>query len=325
MPPLFRNQHVIVFTCLICMLGLLYRPTIAEAGVADQSSPTMKAAPIVEGHDDLLSPDKKTRERAFKALYAQILAQGDISFDFLRDPDKLISALEKAASSDDKDSAGAATYVIFQFATVGGSRKAAEQRGMDIPESDSFESWFEAYKRFDKFGVNATLARLAAEGEGFVQEHAVLAIFTQDVMSEKNDDLIIDTFRSANVEDETLRWILFGLVLSVSDLPGSNDMRRPISIKLAKAIHELLSNEELPVRRLAAKVLAYSSSQNARDVIIEGLISGTSDDVFERSLQILRQQNSAEVKHDPRHADVINALDSESRKKAYVDLIQSLQ
>ncbi len=321
MPPLFRNQHVIAFTYLICMLGLLYRPTIAEAGVGDQSSPTMKAAPIVEGHDDLLSPDKKTRERAFKALYAQIFAQGDISFDFLRDPDKLISTLEKAASSDDKDSAGAATYVIFQFATVGGSRKAAEQRGMDIPESDLFE----AYKRFDKFGVNATLARLAAEGEGFVQEHAVLAIFTHDVMSEKNDDLIIDTFRSANVEDETLRWILFGLVLSVSDLPGSNDMRRPISIKLAKAIHELLSNEELPVRRLAADVLATSRSESVRDVVIEGLISGTSDDVFERSLQILKKQNSADVKLDPRHADVINALDSESRKKAYVDLIKSLQ
>ena len=321
MPPLFRNQHVIAFTYLICMLGLLYRPTIAEAGVGDQTSPTMKAAPIVEGHDDLLSPDKKTRERAFKALYAQIFAQGDISFDFLRDPDKLISTLEKAASSDDKDSAGAATYVIFQFATAGGSKKAAEDRGMDIPESDLFE----AYKRFDKFGVNATLARLAAEGEGFVQEHAVLAIFTQDVMSEKNDDLIIDTFRSANVEDETLRWILFGLVLSVSDLPGSNDMRRPISIKLAEAIHELLSNEELPVRRLAADVLATSRSESVRDVIIEGLISGTSDDVFERSLQILKKQNSADVKLDPRHADVINALDSESRKKAYVDLIQSLQ
>lgn len=321
MPPLFRNQHVIAFTYLICMLGLLYRPTIAEAGVGDQTSPTMKAAPIVEGHDDLLSPDKKTRERAFKALYAQIFAQGDISFDFLRDPDKLISTLEKAASSDDKDSAGAATYVIFQFATAGGSKKAAEERGMDIPESDLFE----AYKRFDKFGVNATLARLAAEGEGFVQEHAVLAIFTQDVMSEKNDDLIIDTFRSANVEDETLRWILSGLVLSVSDLPGSNDMRRPISIKLAKAIHELLSNEELPVRRLAADVLATSRSESVRDVVIEGLISGTSDDVFERSLQILKKQNSADVKLDPRHADVINALDSESRKKAYVDLIQSLQ
>lgn len=350
MPQLSGNRLVIARTYLICMLGLLYLPTTVAAqsvqestdsadkvvaGTADTTtatanidSPTSvpdpnaaKGARVVKGYHDLLSPDKKISERAFKALYNQIFQLGEVSFDFLDDPEALISALSKTMLSDDKNIAAGSTYIIAQIGMAGGNRKWAEERGMAVQDYGLSEP----YQHFDKFGVNDTLARLATEAEGDVQEYAVLAIFLQDVMSEKNDVLIIDTFRSANTDDDTLRRILFGLVGSVYDLPGSIGLKRPISSELARALYELLSHEELPVCRSASKVLAYSDSENARDVVIAGLIAGPNDEVFERSLRILKQHNGAELKQDPRLRDVVNSLEGESRKKAYSEFLESLE
>ncbi len=350
MPPLSGNRRAIALAYLICMLALLCRPTAAAAQRAQQSNesaynavasiaatttvtanndsrisePDPNAAnglSIIKGYVDLLSPDRKIRKRAFRALYNQIFALGEVSFDFLGNPESLVSTLERAASSADKELAAAATYVISHIAMAGGNKKAAEKRGMAIQDS----ALSGPYQQFDKFRVNDTLARLATEAEGDVREYAVLAIFYQDVMSEKNDDLIVSIFRSANTDDDTLRWVLLALKESVYDMPGSNAKKRPISSVLAKALYELLRHEELPVRRAASKVLAYSNSSNARDAVIEGLISGTNDEVFEFSMQILEQHNSDDLKRDPRHREVMNSLNGESRIEAYSDFVRSLE
>ena len=119
------------------------------------------------------------------------------------------------------------------------------------------------YQQFEKFGVNDILAKLAGEGEGNAQQYAIIAIVSQDVMSEENDDLIADTFRSPKTDDDTLSTILVALAGSVYSIPGTSYRKRPISSQLAEALYELLSYDGIsPVRSSASKVLAFSDSKN---------------------------------------------------------------
>jgi len=214
------------------------------------------------------------------------------------------------------------TYIIRHIATVSGSAEVARERGID---QNTF-GLTEHYRQFEKFEINDTLNKLAAEAEGSIQEDAIVAIYVQDVMSEKNDDLLIRTFRSPKTDDRTLSTLLVSLAGTVYIPPGENYTTRRISSELANALYELLSYDGISsVRSSAAKVLAYTDSKNARDVVIAGLIAGPNDEVFERSLRILKQHNGAELKQDPRLRDVVNSLEGESRKKAYGEFLESVE
>lgn len=338
------------FTHLICVLGLLYLPTTVAAqpaqmstesadrleestaettaATADTDSPTeapdsnaTKAVQAENRYDDLLSSDKNVSERAFRGLHNQVFAYGEAEFDFLDDPESLISALSKTMLSDDEDIAAWSTSVIAHIALVGGNIKYAKENGIEPNDYGLSEH----YQQFEKFGINDALATLATEAEGITQQFAIEAIILQDIMSEKNDDLTINTFRSPETDDDLLNKILLGLAVSVYDGPGGTNRKRPISSELASALYGLLSYESRrSIRSLAAKVLAYSGSNNARDVVFSGLIAGSSDEVFQRSLWILKQHNYPGLKEDPRHSDVMNSLVGESKKQAYSEFVQSL-
>ena len=341
-----RNRLAIAFTHLIGTLGLVYLPatiaaqhtpistesadlveestveTTAATSDTDSTTNAPKAVQVVNRYDDLLSSDKTIRERAFDDLFGQIYQLRDAQFDFLGNPEELISVLSKTLLSDNKDVAAWSAGVIAHIASVSGSFKLAEERGMDV---QVYSYLVGPYQQFEKFGVNDILAKLAGEGEGNAQQYAIIAIVSQDVMSEENDDLIADTFRSPKTDDDTLSTILVALAGSVYRIPGTSYQKRPISSQLAAALYELLSYDGIsPVRSSASKVLAWSNSKNARDVVLDGLIAAPNDEVFERSLWILRQHDSAELKKDPRLSIVMKSLMEESRKQAYSNFVQSL-
>lgn len=340
-----RNRLAIAFTHLIGTLGLVYLPatiaaqhtpigtesadlveestveTTAATSDTDSTTNAPKAVQVVNRYDDLLSSDKTIRERAFDELFGQIFRLREVDFDFLGNPEELISVLSKTLLSDDKNVAAWSAIVIAHIATVNGSIKLAEERGTDIRDYGLVEP----YQQFEKFGVNDALAKLVTEADGDAQQYAIVAIVSQDVMSEKHDDLIVDTFRSPKTDDDTLSTILVALAGSVYSIPGTSYRKRPISNQLAEALYELLSYDGIsPVRSSASKVLAYSNTKNARDVVLDGLIAAPNDEVFERSLWILRQHDSAELKKDPRLSNVMKSLTEESRKQAYSNFVQSL-